>query len=138
MPAESFLDTNVIVYAFDASAPEKQRRAKALMEGADWFVSWQVVQEFSSVALHRFKVPLKPADLRDYVGLKLWPRCRVFPSEAIYAKAIEIHGRLGFRYYDSLILASALAGGARRLLTEDMQDGQKIGTLQIVNPFSKG
>ena len=135
MPAEFFLDTNVIVYAFDASAPDKQRRAKELMAGTEWIVSWQVIQEFSSVALHRFKVPFKPGDLRDYVALKLWPRCRVFPSETVFMKAIEIHGRLGFRYYDSLVIASALAGEARRLLSEDMQDGQKIGPLQIENPF---
>jgi len=42
------------------------------------------------VALHRFAVPLKPEDLRDYVALRLWPRCRVLPGETLPAKAIEI------------------------------------------------
>lgn len=87
------------------------------------------------MALHRFAVPLKPEDLRDYVALRLWPRCRVLPGETLPAKAIEIQGRFGFRFYDSLIISSALAGGAVKLLSEDLQDGQAIGPLQIVNPF---
>lgn len=135
MPADVFIDTNVVVYSFDATAPLKQRRAKEILAGSGWFVSWQVVQEFCSVALHRFAVPLKQEDLRDYVALRLWPRCRVLPSETLLAKAIEIQGRFGFRFYDSLVISSALAGGAGKLLSEDLQDGQTIGPLQIVNPF---
>jgi predicted nucleic acid-binding protein len=100
-------------------------------------VSWQVIQEFSSVALHRFKVPLKSGDLSDYIALRLWPECHILPSQAIFNQAISIHGRYGFRFYDSLVLASALAGGAKTLLSEDLQDGQRIGSLEIVNPFLK-
>ncbi len=135
MPAEVFLDTNVLVYSFDAGSPAKQRKAKELLAGAGWFVSWQVIQEFSSVALHRFKVPLKPGDLSDYLSLKLWPRCRILPSEVLLTKAIAIHARFGFRYYDSLVVASALAGGAKTLFSEDLQHGQSIDSLTIQDPF---
>jgi predicted nucleic acid-binding protein len=129
------LDTDILVYSFDAGSPAKQRKAKELLAGSRWFVSWQVVQEFSSVALHRFEVPLKPGDLSDYLSLKLWPRCRVLPSEVILTKAIAIHARYGFRYYDSLVVASAIAGGAKTLLSEDLQHGQSIDSLTIQNPF---
>jgi len=135
MSAEVFLDTNILVYSFDAGSPAKQRKAKELLAGSRWFVSWQVVQEFSSVALHRFEVPLKPGDLSDYLSLKLWPRCRVLPSEVILTKAIAIQARYGFRYYDSLVVASAIAGGAKTLLSEDLQHGQSIDSLTIQNPF---
>ena len=135
MSAEVFLDTNIFVYCFDPDNPAKQAMAKKLVARRDWFVSWQVVQEFSSGALHRFKVPLKPGDLADYIELRLWPDCRILPSQAIFAQATAIHGRFGFRYYDSLIVASALAGGAKKLLSEDLQHGQRIGSLEIVNPF---
>lgn len=135
MPAEVFLDTNILVYSFDADSPAKQRKAKDLLSGPRWFVSWQVIQEFSSVALHRFKVPLKPQDLSDYLTLKLWPRCRILPSEVVLTKAIAIHSRYGFRYYDSLIVASALAGSAKMLFSEDLQHGQTIDSLTIQNPF---
>ena len=51
MPADVFLDTNLLVYSFDADSPEKQRKAKKLLAGSGWFLSWQVIQEFSSVAV---------------------------------------------------------------------------------------
>jgi predicted nucleic acid-binding protein len=135
MPAEVFLDTNILVYSFDADSPAKQRKAKELLAGSGWFVSWQVIQEFSSVALHRFKVPLVPEDLSDYFTLKLWPRCRILPSEVILTKALAIHSRYGFLYYDSLVVASAVAGGAKTLFSEDLQHGQSIDSLSIQNPF---
>ena len=135
MPAEVFLDTNILVYCFDAGSPAKQRKAKELLAGSQWFVSWQVIQEFSSVALHRFKVPLKPQDLSDYVSLKLWPRCKILPSEVLLTKAIAIHARHGFRYYDSLVVASAIVGSAKILFSEDLQHGQTIDSLTIQNPF---
>ena len=135
MPAEAFLDTNILVYSFDAGAPAKQRKARELLAGSGWFVSWQVIQEFSSVALHRFEVPLKPEDLSDYLTLKLWPRCRILPSEVILTKAIAIYARYGFRYYDSLVVASAIVGSAITLYSEDLQHGQSIDSLTIQNPF---
>jgi predicted nucleic acid-binding protein len=135
MPADVFLDTNVLVYSFDADSPAKQRKAKELLAGSGWFVSWQVIQEFSSVALHRFKVPLVPQDLSDYLTLKLWPRCRILPSEVILTKALAIHARYGFRYFDSLVVASAVAGGAKTIFSEDLQHGQAIDSLTIQNPF---
>jgi len=135
MPAEVFLDTNILVYSFDADSTAKQRKAKELLAGSGWFVSWQVIQEFSSVALHRFKVPLVPEDLSDHLSLKLWPRCRILPSEVILTKALAIHARYGFRHFDSLVVASAVAGGAKTLFSEDLQHGQSIDSLTIQNPF---
>ena len=135
MPAEVFLDTNIVVYSFDSDSPAKQRKAKEILAGSTWFVSWQVIQEFSFVALHRFKVPLKPQDLSDYISIKLWPRCRILPSEVILTKAIAIQARYSFRYYDSLVVASAIAGSAKTLFSEDLQHGQTIDSLTIKNPF---
>lgn len=135
MNAEVFLDTNIIVYSFDGNSPKKRDVARKLMEREKWMVSWQTVQEFSNVALHRFEVPMKSEDLADYLELVLWPRCRVFPSVAIYQKALEIHRKIGYRFYDSLIVSSALAGGASILYSEDMESDRKIGALQIQNPF---
>ena len=135
MSAEFFLDTNILVYAFDPGSPTKQSVSKKLLNSKGWFVSWQVVQEFSSVALHRFAVPMKPNDLADYISLKLWPRCSILPSDAIFSQAIAIHARYGYRYYDCLIISSAIVGGATKLLSEDLQHGQKIGSLSIINPF---
>ena len=135
MSAKSFLDTNIIAYSFDASAPAKQTRARELMAQSGWAVSWQVVQEFSNLALHKFAVAMKPNDLADYLDLVLWPRCTAFPSLDIYRSAMALHSQTQYRFYDCLIVASALACGASVLYSEDLQDGRKIGSLTIQNPF---
>jgi predicted nucleic acid-binding protein len=57
------------------------------------------------------------------------------PSESLYARTLELHGRYRFSFHDSLIIAAALQAGCTRLLTEDLQHGQMIEGLRIENPF---
>jgi predicted nucleic acid-binding protein len=137
MPAKVFLDTNVLVYAFDRAADAKRERARAIIQNQseEWGISWQVIQEFCNVARHRFKVPMRREDLSDYLELVLMPHCEVMPSKALYLKALALHSQTHYRFYDSLIVVSALASGAKELYSEDLQSGRKIGDLQIVNPF---
>jgi predicted nucleic acid-binding protein len=136
MNTEVFLDTNVLAYAFDATAPVKRQRAREIMDGREWGVSWQVVQEFANLALHRFAVPMKAADVADYLELVLWPRCSVLPSFNLYRTAATLHAQTQYRYYDCLIVAAALASGATVLWSEDLQHGRTIGSLRIENPFA--
>jgi predicted nucleic acid-binding protein len=140
MPADFFLDTNVLVYTFDASAPAKRARARDLVRGAletgDGVISWQVAQEFLNVALHRFERPLSPREAADYLDEVLAPLCRVFPSPDLFRDALAIHTETGFRFYDSLIVAGAAAAGARILYTEDLQSGRELRGLQIADPFA--
>ena len=135
MRAEAFLDTNVLVYAFDPANSKKREQARVLIQSPGWWISWQVVQEFAHVALHRFAVPLKVKDLKDYLEVALLPRCRVYPSPEIYRQALRYQGETGHRFYDCLILASALASGARTILSEDLQDGRSYGPVKVRNPF---
>lgn len=140
MPAEFFLDTNVFVYSFDASAPAKRARARELirsaLESGDGVISWQVAQEFLNVALHRFERPLTPREAAEYVDEVLAPLCHVFPSPDLLRDALAIHTETGFRFYDSLVVAGAAAAGARTLYTEDLQSGRQLRGLRIVNPFA--
>jgi predicted nucleic acid-binding protein len=136
MNAEAFLDTNVLVYAFDHDDPAKRERARELLADEAWAVSWQVVQEFAHVALHRFAVPIRPADLAEYLRLVLWPRCIVLPSLELHRAALELHRQTRHRFYDSLVLASAMASGAPVLYSEDLEDGRRFGHLEIRNPFA--
>lgn len=136
MNANYFLDTNIVAYAFDHESPQKQNRALELIEDqAPWLVSWQVVQEFSNVALHRFKSPLNVRALQRFSELLLWPHCTVFPSASIHARALEIHQDSQYRIYDSLIVAAAIESGVTTLYSEDLQHGRHFGSLLIVNPF---
>lgn len=139
MPAEFFLDTNVLVYTFDRRDPAKQARARALVERAletgDGVISFQVVQEFLNVALHKFERPLDAADAVRYLREVLHPLCAVFSSLALYEHAISLQRRWRFGFFDSLIIAAALEAGCKTLHSEDLQDGQEVESLRIVNPF---
>lgn len=136
MKGRVFLDTNVLVYAFDQTAPAKRDLAREMIRGSlDWVISWQVVQEFCAVALHRFAVPMTTEELREYLDVVAFPRCQVMPTAELYRQALTVQAGTGYRFYDSLIVAGALAAGARRLYSEDMQHGRKIGELVIENPF---
>jgi predicted nucleic acid-binding protein len=73
--------------------------------------------------------------LAAYLEVVLWPRCSLFPSPAIYRHALKIHQETQYRFFDSLIVASALATGAKVLYTEDLEHGREIRNLRIQNPF---
>ena len=140
MRAKAFLDTNIVVYTFDASEPRKQDIArqlvaKALTEPGSAVVSWQVVQEFLNVATTKFAVPLTAVDARTYLHQVLVPLCEVYPDAAVYEDGLAIQDRHGFSFYDSLVLASAVRAGCVRLYSEDLQDEFRLGRLQVVNPF---
>lgn len=131
-----FLDTNIIVYAFDPNEPEKQARARDLIAAdAPWIISWQVVQEFVSVARHRFRVPLEIDYLESLIDLLLAPHSRISPTPALWCAALRIHQATQYRFYDSLIVAAAIESGVRILHSEDLQHGRRFGELTIVNPF---
>jgi predicted nucleic acid-binding protein len=139
MPADFFLDTNVLIYTFDRRDTAKRARARALVERAletgDGVVSYQVVQEFLNVALHRFDRPLAPDEAVRYLRDVLDPLCTVFSSLALYEHAISLQRRWRFSFYDSLIVAGALEAGCKTLYSEDLQDGQEVESLRISNPF---
>lgn len=84
MPTPFFLDTNILIYAFEPDHPEKMKKARQLIHDTlPWVISWQVVQEFCSVSLHRFKIPLTNSYLETLVELLLTPHCKVYPDAAL-------------------------------------------------------
>ncbi|MGE0021762.1 MAG: PIN domain-containing protein [Draconibacterium sp.] len=138
MKDKFFIDTNIIVYAFDKRDVEKSQKAQGLIKLAhkgEGCISFQVVQEFLNVALKKFEVPLTPDDGKIYLSKILYPLCEVFPSESLYFNAIEIMERWRFSFYDSLIIAAAIDSDCRILYSEDLKHNQKIYELTIRNPF---
>ncbi len=137
MPAEHFLDSNVIIYIFDRSAPDKSQRARELVYGllqdGTGCISYQVVQETLNV-VGRILGPESDevSQLLDEILLPLW---QIDPSESLYRSGLQIQARYGFSFYDSLMVAAALEAGCTILYSEDMQDGQRIEGLTIRNPF---
>lgn len=139
MSGADFLDTNVLVYTVDAAHPAKQETARAIVADAlarqSAIVSFQVVQEALQVITRRFRIALTDADAKQFLADVLVPLWKVQPSPGLYEKTLAMQAKHGFAFYDSLIVAAALEGGCRRLITEDMQHGQRIEGLRIENPF---
>lgn len=134
-----FWDTNVLVYAFDSSSPEKRDKSRALLgEGirnSTLSLSWQVIQEFANVALHKFEQPMPVEELRELIDTVLFPHCDIYPSRSLYDRALNVHVQTQYRFYDSLIVAGALEAGVATLYSEDLQGGRHIESVRIVNPF---
>jgi len=140
MSASAFIDTNVFVYHLDSTDKRKHRIAEGIVRDAladgQACISFQVVQECLNVALRKAAVPLAPDQARAYLDVVLLPLMQVQPSAALYHRALDVQQRWRFGLYDSLIVAAALAAGCTRLLSEDLQHGQRIDTLVIHNPFA--
>ena len=139
MSGRFFLDTNVFVYAFDANAASKAKKAGDLIRRAadtgEGIISYQVVQEFFSVAFRRFSQPMSAAEAEQYLITVLRPLLAVHSSPAIYFEALRIRERHRISWYDSLIVAAALEGRCEKLYSEDLQPGRKIEGMGIENPF---
>ena len=139
MSDKYFLDTNIFIYSFDVQYPGKRDRARTLIKTAlqdgRGCISYQVVQEFLNVATRKFVVPLSTADASGYLTTVLEPLCETFGTVHLYREALETMERWRYSFHDSLIIASAMASDCRILYTEDLQHGQKIGNLGIINPF---
>ena len=134
-----FLDTNIFVYSFDQSAVVKAQKAAQLIRRAlttqKGIVSYQVVQEFFNVALKRFSQPMRLTDAEQYLGTVFRPLLSVHSSQALYAEALHLQAQSGLAWYDSLIVSAAIQAQCDYLFTEDLQHGQRFGSLRVANPF---
>lgn len=134
-----FLDSNVFIYLVDETDAAKHAAARALVDAAltnaSGVISFQVVQETLHVLTRKLKVIARVEDAAAFMQQVLQPLWRVQPSPALYKQALDIQQKQGFSFYDSLIVAAALEAGCKRLLSEDLQHGQRIGKLRIENPF---
>jgi predicted nucleic acid-binding protein len=141
MSAKVFLDTNVFIHQLDTSDARKHTIAERLvrdaLESERACISYQVVQECLNTVLRKAEVALDAQGARAYLDAVLLPLMNVGASAALYQRALDIQLRWRFGFYDSLIVASALAAGCDMLLTEGLQHGQVIETLTISNPFKR-
>ena len=136
MPARSFFDTNILVYADDKASPAKQRRAVDLvsehLRARSGVVSLQVLQEFF-VTVTR-KLHLNAAVARRKVEL-LSEFDVAAPEVSDILAAIDLHRLHGLSFWDALVIRSARQAGCSVLFSEDMQSQRDIEGLRIVNPF---
>jgi len=132
----AFFDTNVFLYADDASAPAKQTQAIQLVtryqRSGLLVVSTQVLQEYFVVATRKMGVDPETA-LRK---VQLLARGRVvrFTEDDVIA-AIELHRLSRISFWDAMIVHAARSVGANLLYSEDLQHGATLGGVRINNPF---
>ena len=136
MTAESFLDSNILVYAAAGrgAGDEKRRRALALIQTEVFGLSAQVLQEFYVTVVRKVRVPLAPVEALLWIEqMEAFP---CLPIDSGFVKiAAETSERYRLSYWDGAIIAAAELMGAKILYTEDLNDGQVCGAVRVCNPF---
>jgi predicted nucleic acid-binding protein len=134
---KTFFDTNVLVYAVDASDPARQdiaieRFARAAREDKV-VLSTQVLQEFYAITTRKLQPPLSAAEAaRQMAELSAFEVMGASAQSVLAAAELARKHRL--QWWDALILEAALRAGAGVLVTEDGQHGQRFGSLVVENP----
>jgi predicted nucleic acid-binding protein len=137
MSALEFLDTNVLVYAYDPSEPRKQQIAQRLVRRAvagEISTSSQVLGEFAATLLHKLTPRARAEDviaLLDTLG----PIKLVALDGDVVVRAVQAHAQYGLHFCDGMIVAAAERGGCQRIWSEDLNAGQKYFESVVENPF---
>ncbi len=139
MPEDkTFIDTNIIIYAYDVTAGKKHKVAGNIL--ADLWnsglgvISTQVLQEFFVNMAQKIPKPIDKQQAKKIVRDFLKWHVVVNTGDSII-EAIDICLKSGYSFWDSMIIQAAITGGAAELISEDFQDGQRINGVTIRNPF---
>ena len=135
-----FVDTNILVYAHDQDAGVKGERARAaldrLWQSRTGCLSVQVLQEFLAITTGKLKAAVTPASAREVVRVyAAWVKVPTSPDIVLRASEIAESTRLSV--WAGLIVAAAEACGAAELYSEDLNEGQVIAGIRVVNPLKQ-
>lgn len=136
--AKTFVDTNILIYAYDSTAGKKYNMASTVVSDL-WdtglgVLSTQVLQEFFVNVTAKIPNPLDVRTAKGIVSDLLTWDIVVVDGPSIL-KGVDIHLRYRYAFWDALIIEAAVRGGAHVLLSEDLSDGQIIQGVTIRNPF---
>jgi predicted nucleic acid-binding protein len=137
MSGVAFVDSNILIYAHDRDAGPRRERARQLCENL-WHersgcMSVQVLQEFYVTVTRKLRAPVARAQARELVrAYSSWVLSPTTP-ETVGATELSEAAEIGF--WDALIVAAAEQSGADTLYSEDLNDGQVIAGVRVVNPL---
>ncbi len=139
MPEDkTFIDTNIIIYAYDVTAGKKHEATgnilAELWNSGLGVISTQVLQEFFVNVVQKIPKPMDKQQAKKIVRDLLKWHVVVNTGDSII-EAIDICSKSGYSFWDSMIIQAAITGGAAILMSEDFQDGQRINGVTIRNPF---
>jgi predicted nucleic acid-binding protein len=135
-----FVDANILVYAYDASAGTKNEVARELLarlwESRQGALSVQVLQEFFVTVTGKVPLPLSPGEAAERITeLAAW---HVFsPDAQDVLSAIDLHRQSQVAFWDAMILQAAAESGCSVLWTEDLRHGQELKGVRVQNPFAE-
>ncbi|MGB7601308.1 MAG: PIN domain-containing protein [Candidatus Sulfotelmatobacter sp.] len=139
MTAPIFVDSNVLLYAVDETDLKKQQAARTwraeLWKSRRGRVSFQVLGEFYVNAL-RLQPKARDEARAEVRDLLAWNP--VITDAALLEHGWKIQDRYHLSFWDALIVAAARTSSSRYLLTEDLQSGQTLEGIKVVNPFLGG
>lgn len=133
------VDTNLLIYSIDTDAGPRHEQARDLMDAladADCVLTLQALAEFFLAVTRKSKMPAAEAAALVHDWMELFP-VAVADGRTL-REAIGLRNEHGFGFWDAMLVEAARAAGVTRLLTEDMQDGRRVGALLLENPFKAG
>ena len=135
-----FLDTNILVYAYDRSAGNKHSLAsqivEACWENGNGCLSIQVLQEFFVTVSRKISHPLDHTTARQIVAdLAEWRLHSPKASDLLLA--IDLKESHPLAFWDAQVIQSAASLGCKQLISEDLNHGQVYGSVQVINPFKE-
>jgi predicted nucleic acid-binding protein len=138
MTARAFVDSNILIYAYDPAAGSRHARAadklKDLWRTQTGCLSTQVLQEFYVTIMRKIPAPASAPVAREAVRqYAAWVRHPLTPDTVLRASEMSEAWQVSF--WDGLILAAAEQDDATELITEDLNHGRVIAGIRIVNPF---
>jgi predicted nucleic acid-binding protein len=137
MNGPDFLDTNVLVYAYNPMDLRKREIAREIVKKAvsgGGVASYQVLAEFAATLLHKVSPPMQVEQVKIALD-SLGPMKLVQLDHGVVRRAVEARGAYGIHFYDGMIVAAAERGGCGRILSEDLNGGQKYFQVLVENPF---
>ncbi len=139
MAARILIDSNILVYAYDASEPMKQPRAKEVLnliqQNDIGCLSVQCLSEFFTVAIRKYQPPMAVVEAGNLVQqfVAVWQVFDLTP--AVVLEALRATRRYQLHYWDALLWAVAKLNGVVTILTEDFQHNRVIEVVRYINPF---
>jgi predicted nucleic acid-binding protein len=132
---KAFIDTCICVYLYSDDEPDKKIIAENAVNNYDCIISTQVLNEFSAVCIRKKKATLGEIKLALSEMVNQFTVLQLEKEDM--AKAVTMHDRYQYSYYDCLMIVSALKSDCKYIVSEDMNDGQIIeNKLTIKNIYS--
>ncbi|MCU7846645.1 MAG: PIN domain-containing protein [Candidatus Thiodiazotropha sp. (ex Lucinoma kastoroae)] len=133
-----FVDTNILIYAYDLASGGKRKNAaeavKTLWDQGNGVLSTQVLQEFYVNVTRKIGHPISPDKARSILATYLaWQVEVIKPDHMLWASEIQERHKISF--WDAMIVVAAIQSGALKILTEDLNHGQLIEGVLVENPF---